>query len=185
MHHGEHFSSMHPMHYMQGELDFFDLCEGDRMSLIELKTMARMLGHEHGSIQFYWKLDGSALGSNFRLIKNEPDVIEMCSKVPENRYINVYISTIAVVIDENITDLMNEIDVDNNAVSDNEQHDNVVLENVVNEIENTAIGLDIVASRGNVEFDESDSDSSFLKVIMTCMMMMTFCFLIMLTFILN
>ena len=50
MHHGGHFSSMHPMHYMQGEIDFFDLCEGDRMSLIELKTMARMLGHEHGSI---------------------------------------------------------------------------------------------------------------------------------------
>ena len=50
MHHEGHFSSMHPMHYMQGEIDFFDLCEGDRMSLIELKTMAEMLGHEHGSI---------------------------------------------------------------------------------------------------------------------------------------
>ena len=33
--------------------DLFDLCEDNRMSLIELRTMTAMLGHEHGSIEFY------------------------------------------------------------------------------------------------------------------------------------
>ena len=55
MHHEGHFSSMRLMHSMQGEIDFFfNLCEGDRISLIELRTMAAMLGHEHGFMQFFF-----------------------------------------------------------------------------------------------------------------------------------
>ena len=117
--------------------------------LIKLWTMATMLGWEHGSIEFYLKFPGSALGSDFGLIKNEADVMEMCKNVPGNRYIFVYISTIGVVIDENITSLVNKVDVDDNAVLDNEQHKYIVLENIaidieVNENENRPTCLDIV-----------------------------------------
>ena len=60
------------------------------------------------------------------------------------------------MINENITSLMNEVDVDDNAILNNEYHDNVVLENVVidievNENENRAISLNIVVFRKNIE----------------------------------
>ena len=90
MHHGGYFSSTRSIYYMQGEIDFFDLCEGDRMSLIELQTMAAMLGQKHGSIEFYWKFPSSTLDSDLRLIKNEVDIMEMCRNVPTNRYIYLF-----------------------------------------------------------------------------------------------
>ena len=161
---------------MQGEIDFFDLCESDRMSLIKLRTMTEMLGQKHGSIKFYWKFSSSVLGFDFRLIKNEADVLEMYKNVLANRYISIYISTNGVVIDENIIGLVNEVDVDDNAVLEK-----VVTDIEVNENENRPTSLDIVVFRGNsdkqlgekdlgdVESDksgydtygENDSDSSF------------------------
>ena len=113
--------------------------------------MATMLGDEHGFIEFYWKFPNFALGYDFRLIKNEVDIIELCRNVFTNRYIFVYISTSGVVVEENITGLVNEID--DNAVFDNEQHDNVVPENAVNDIkvnenENRPTSLEIVVYKG-------------------------------------
>ena len=71
-----------------------------------------MLGQKHGSIEFYWKFPNSTLDSDLRLIKNEVDIMEMCRNVPTNRYISVYISTSDIMFDENITNLVNEVDVD-------------------------------------------------------------------------
>ena len=65
-------------------VSFFDSCEGDMMSLIELQTMASFLWHEHGFIEFYWKFLGLALGFDFKVIKNESDVMKMCMNVPVN-----------------------------------------------------------------------------------------------------
>ena len=96
LYHKGYFSSMHLIHYMQGEIDSFNLCESDRMSLIELRTIAVMLGHDNGFIEFYWKQPGSTLAPDFSLIKNKVNVMEICNNVPRNRYISTYISVITI-----------------------------------------------------------------------------------------
>ncbi|XVF44980.1 hypothetical protein PTKIN_Ptkin02bG0168300 [Pterospermum kingtungense] len=81
----------HGLEYIEGEVDFFDFCEVDRMSYIELYAMAGELGHQ-GGITFYWLKSDPHVPSVFKLISCDVDVIEMCSSLLPTRYVSVFFS---------------------------------------------------------------------------------------------
>ncbi|XVF74186.1 hypothetical protein PTKIN_Ptkin13bG0089800 [Pterospermum kingtungense] len=68
------------MQFTDAEVDYFDFCDIDRMSYLELVFMVEEIGH-HGSVYFYWRHCNPALRSDMKLIVTENDVLEMCNNL--------------------------------------------------------------------------------------------------------
>ncbi|CAH9122773.1 unnamed protein product, partial [Cuscuta epithymum] len=73
-------------------VNYFDFCEMDKMSYMELVAMAKEIQHT-GLVCFYWKrYTPNVEESPFLLIVGDEDVLEMCRNRPPDRQVTIYLS---------------------------------------------------------------------------------------------
>lgn len=95
-HHAGEFR-VNPTRYIGGTVDYFDLCDVDTMSLIELGSMAKETG-EVGALNFFYKWPKTDMNRGLHPIDNDADVVEMCELLPPSRVIHLYSITIIAIL---------------------------------------------------------------------------------------
>ena len=88
-HGGEIYVVDNAAKYQHGEVEYFDFCGKDFVSLIELQDFAERLGYEK-NVSFYYKVNGSGSIGSFELLDNDMDVFGMVSEVGEDRVAELF-----------------------------------------------------------------------------------------------
>ncbi|KAH7862346.1 hypothetical protein Vadar_003544 [Vaccinium darrowii] len=84
MHHGGVFKGYRTRVYIGGTVTYFDFCDIDEISYMELVNMASEMG-EFTSIEFYGILNGT-----MKLIKGDSDTTDLCLTVDKHRVVECY-----------------------------------------------------------------------------------------------
>ena len=66
-----------------------DLCDADKMSVEELKSMARELGHTYDVLFFYVE-PGAEIKFGLKVLRSDVDIIKICQWVANNKVLDVY-----------------------------------------------------------------------------------------------
>ena len=88
--HGGHFYEDNgKLKYVNGEVEYFDFCQVDYMSLIELDDFAGRLGYE-GKVEYCYKLGiADGIGS-LKHLDDDMDVLGMVTEVGKDRIVEIY-----------------------------------------------------------------------------------------------
>ncbi|RXI02320.1 hypothetical protein DVH24_026850 [Malus domestica] len=80
--------------YVGGKMDFFDYCDKDFMSLLEVGNMVEELGYGNIFISYQYRIPGMEIQNGLKPLMTDSDVINMCKFVPNHTVIDVYIEKI-------------------------------------------------------------------------------------------
>ncbi|RXH86773.1 hypothetical protein DVH24_022046 [Malus domestica] len=80
--------------YVGGKVDFFDYCDKDFMSLLEVDDMVEELGYENVFMSYQYRIPGMEIRNGMKPLMTHSDVINMCKFVPNHTLIDVYIEKI-------------------------------------------------------------------------------------------
>ncbi|KAM1234908.1 hypothetical protein ACFX2J_004434 [Malus domestica] len=80
--------------YVGGKVDFFDYCDKDFMSLLEVDDMVKELGYENVFMSNQYRIPGMEIRNGMKPLMTHSDVINMCKFVPNHTRIDVYIEKI-------------------------------------------------------------------------------------------
>ncbi|KAF7133068.1 hypothetical protein RHSIM_Rhsim09G0050000 [Rhododendron simsii] len=88
VHHGGVFKEIRTRVYVRGTMTYFDFCDEDEISYVELVNMASEVG-EYTTVDFY----GMVFNGSMALIKGDADTVELCKTVGKNRVVDCYMIT--------------------------------------------------------------------------------------------
>ncbi|GLT87521.1 hypothetical protein SLE2022_056000 [Rubroshorea leprosula] len=91
MHHSGEFIYIPRKVYVEGEVDYFDLCEVNMLSIVVIDKMVKALGHSSSYIKYYWLFPGANLDNGLKPLENEGNVLEMVLNIPINRHVSIYL----------------------------------------------------------------------------------------------
>ncbi|RXH75872.1 hypothetical protein DVH24_042659 [Malus domestica] len=80
--------------YVEGKVDFFDYCDNDFMSLLEVDNMVEELGYGNVFMSYQYRIPGMEIRNGMKPLMTDLDVINMCKFVPIHTLIDVYIEKI-------------------------------------------------------------------------------------------
>ena len=73
------------LQYVNGHVDYFDHCDIDHMSMLELEDFAERLGYkEH--ISFHYRVSAA----NVRVLEDDMDVMSLFSMVEKDRVVEIF-----------------------------------------------------------------------------------------------
>ena len=91
LHYGGKFNGSDYRFYTGGEVDHIDLCDGDRMSVLEINEMLKKLGYgEEEAVLYYYLEPTSVLPDGLRQLQTDQHVNQFCSWVQEYKVMEVY-----------------------------------------------------------------------------------------------
>ncbi|KAM1048982.1 hypothetical protein ACFX2C_028132 [Malus domestica] len=80
--------------YVGGNVDFFDFCDKDFMSMLEVDSMVEELGYGNVFMSYQYRIIGMEIRNGLKPMMTDSDVINMCKFVPDHTVIDVYIEKI-------------------------------------------------------------------------------------------
>ena len=80
--------------YVGGNEDFFDYCDKDFMSLLEVDNIVEELGYGNIFMSYQYRFLGMEIRNGLKPLMTDSDVINMCKFVPNHTLIDVYIEKI-------------------------------------------------------------------------------------------
>ncbi|BFG24105.1 hypothetical protein CerSpe_103790 [Prunus speciosa] len=85
-----HNGELRGNYYVNGSVDWFDYCDKDRMSMIEIDGMVKELGYE-GIINYWYNIPGGHFDGGLVKLSEDADILDMLTFVPDNRLINIFL----------------------------------------------------------------------------------------------
>ncbi|KAL4353451.1 hypothetical protein GQ457_06G004430 [Hibiscus cannabinus] len=132
IHHGGFFLKKSCLIYTDEFVNYFDVCDVDRISMFEIRDMVEVLGITY-TMKIYWEVSINPF--EVKLLANDVDVLEMVSNLPRNHYVHVYLEDVTSLANyasvEPEIDVEPKIDVDEDGVNDSdhvEHVDRIILE---------------------------------------------------------
>ena len=81
-----------PRAYVGGTVDFFDFCNADQISIIEIYSMLKEVD-EFGFHQLWYKLPGTTFDRAF-VLNNDEELMTMCELISDvDKYMEIYVIT--------------------------------------------------------------------------------------------
>ncbi|KAH0764833.1 hypothetical protein KY285_000704 [Solanum tuberosum] len=75
-------------HYVEGNIDYIDYVNANKLDLVEFKTMAEICGYLKNSITFWHKRGRS--GNRWRLVSTDNEAHAVRKNIPNNNLIEIY-----------------------------------------------------------------------------------------------
>ena len=91
-HLGGQFES-NPKSYVDGQIRYVDMCDVDKMSIIEVFSMFNECGETGSFLELYYKQSSSDMDVPLFPLKSDADVGEMCNHLDSSRLMYVYCET--------------------------------------------------------------------------------------------
>ncbi|CAN1800196.1 hypothetical protein LINPERHAP1_LOCUS22442, partial [Linum perenne] len=92
--------------YYNGKINWFDYCDVDKLSIIEVKAMPLELGVED-DVELFWLQPGSNFKKGLKILQICPHIVEMCNSVRDDRLIKIFVKHL---YDNDVMDRILEID---------------------------------------------------------------------------
>ena len=73
------------MQYVNGHVDYFDHCDIDYMSMLELEDFVERLGYEE-NVSFRYRVSAA----NVRVLEDDMDVMSLLSMVEKDRVVEIF-----------------------------------------------------------------------------------------------
>ncbi|CAN1190727.1 hypothetical protein LINPERHAP2_LOCUS40659 [Linum perenne] len=77
--------------YYGGKIDWFDYCDVNRLSIIEVKEMVSELGVEV-DVELFWLQPRSGFNKGIKALQSASDIVEICEAVRDNHPIKIYVN---------------------------------------------------------------------------------------------
>ena len=91
-----HGGKLNEVFYVGRKVDFFDLCDKDFMSLIDINNMVEELGYGNVFMSYQYRILGIEIRNGLKPLITDFDVINMCKFVSNHTVIDVYIKKITL-----------------------------------------------------------------------------------------
>ncbi|KAB2604938.1 hypothetical protein D8674_036869 [Pyrus ussuriensis x Pyrus communis] len=103
--------------YDGGNVDFFDFCDKDFMSMLEVDNMVKELGYGSVFMSYQYRIPGMEIRNGLKPLMTDLDVISICKFVPNHTMINMeFIKSFEPVAQSNV--VIEELDVMGEKVPD-------------------------------------------------------------------
>lgn len=89
-----------PKRYNSGFVEYFDFCNVDEMSLLELFEMVKECGG-FGCNELWYKDPGTDIEKGLFKLETDTDVMIMCSPLPKCKFVEIYSTCITLLSQEN------------------------------------------------------------------------------------
>nr|CAD1834514.1 unnamed protein product [Ananas comosus var. bracteatus] len=164
IHHKGFFAFIPDRFYMGGKIDYYDFCDPDLLSLLDIKDKAKDdLGYpDEEQVNYYWCKPGSSLNLGIEKLNNDKDVCEMALHASKTTRVALYMEPMIVTAETSQTilnDMFRMFDDTEQTIpkklnDDGRQDDHVIAEELDNRDEEMGDGEKDHANRSD---DESDS----------------------------
>nr|CAD1827263.1 unnamed protein product [Ananas comosus var. bracteatus] len=98
IHHGGFFAFIPDRFYMGGKIDYYDLCDPDLLSLLDIKDKTKDdLGYpDEEQVNYYWCKPGNSLNLGIEKLNNDKDVCEMALHASKTKRVALYMEPMIV-----------------------------------------------------------------------------------------
>ena len=79
-------------HYVGGSVVFFDSCNADEISMLELISMLKEVGELGRDNKFWYRRPSHDREDRFFERNNNAELLKMCAQIPDLRYVNIYVT---------------------------------------------------------------------------------------------